>query len=495
MVDLLGSGEIEGSIKPTRVSFPKPDLILLRYTERKQIRWSLTMRNFRCSCRAVSVSLGVLAVLFLVVVGVSTVAWAYDGDLDPSWNGNGMGDPGTVTQGLGIAMQCDGKIVVAGLTNVGGDPNHLLIARFDSDGSLDASFASAGIFTVSVGTMGDGVWDVALQSDGKIVAVGFLTEFIYGPDFLVVRLTAAGVLDSSFSGDGIENFRFNNAHSRAYAVAIQNDGGIVVVGTTLDQTAIAVARLTSAGELDATFDGDGLATFDFTFGDDRGWDVVVQEDGRILVVGSASVGVDTVFVVLRLLTDGSLDTSFGVGGGGAAAVDFGSESLGHAIALQPDGKVVVAGVTGSPTSIAVARLTSAGILDSSFSGDGMAIIIPDPPQDAAWDVAMLGDGRIMVAGSVTFEGTDRLALARFTADGDLDLSFGWTGWVPYSGPNGYGFGVAIQPNDRKIVAVGYVVNSASEVFMKIYRVIGDVDLIFAADFECGDTVAWSASFP
>ena len=89
------------------------------------------MRNFRCSCRAVSVSLGVLAALFLVVVGVSTVAWAYDGaldppwdgQLDPSWNGNGIvtwGNPGTVTQGLGIARQCDGKIVVAGLTSVGG---------------------------------------------------------------------------------------------------------------------------------------------------------------------------------------------------------------------------------------------------------------------------------------------------------------------------------------------------------------------------------------
>jgi len=164
--------------------------------------------------------------------------------------------------------------------------------------------------------------------------------------------------------------------------------------------------------------------------------------------------------------------------------------------LQPDGRIVVAGVTGSPTAIAVARLTSAGILDTSFSGDGMTTIIPDPPQDSAWDVAMMGDGRIMVAGTVSFDGADRLALARLTADGELDLSYGGgSGWVPYTMPNGYGSGLSIQPNDRKIVAVGYLQNSASEVLMKAVRVVGDETLIFAANFECGDTVAWSASVP
>jgi uncharacterized delta-60 repeat protein len=343
--------------------------------------------------------------------------------------------------------------------------------------------------------MGAAGWDVVIQPDGMIVAAGYAADALVGPSFLVVRLTAAGVLDSGFSGDGIQKFNFGG-QAQALAVALQDDGGIVVAGYTLSQTAIAVARLTPDGELDATFDGDGLTTFDFAFGDDTGYDVVVQKDGRILVVGSASVGVDTVFVVLRLLTDGSLDTSFGIGGGGAAAVDFGSNSLGHAIVLQPDGRMVVAGVTGSPTAIAVARLTSAGILDTSFSGDGMTTIIPDPPQDSAWDVAMMGDGRIMVAGTVTFDGTDRLALARFTADGELDLSYGGgSGWVPYTMPNGYGYGLTVQPNDRKIVTVGYLQNSTSEVFMKVFRVVGDGNLIFAANFECGDTVAWSASVP
>lgn len=457
------------------------------------------MRSLGYSFRVDSVSMGFAAVLFLALVGVSTMASAYDGELDSSWNGNGIvswGDPGTATNGLGIAMQCDGKIVVVGMTNVGGDPNDLMVARFNSDGSLDSSFASAGIFTVSPGIMGAAGWDVVIQPDGMIVAVGYAAEALVGPSFLVVRLTAAGVLDSSFSGDGIQKFRFGG-QSSAHAVALQDDGGIVVVGNTLSQTAIAVARLTPDGELDATFDGDGLATFDFGFGDDTGFDVVVQEDGRILVVGSASVVADTVFVVLRLLTDGSIDTSFGVGGGGVAAVDFGAESKGHAIVLQSDGKVVVAGVTGSPTAIAVARLTSAGILDTSFSGDGMTTIISDPPQDAAWDVAMMGDGRIMVAGSVTFAGTDRLALARLTGDGELDLSYGWTGWVPYSQAlsNGYGLGLTVQPNDRKIVTVGYVMESASEVFMKVFRVIGDSNLVFAANFDCGDTAAWNASVP
>ncbi|MCD4748939.1 MAG: hypothetical protein K8R59_06140 [Thermoanaerobaculales bacterium] len=442
--------------------------------------------------------MSVSAALFLVLVGVSAGAWVYDGELDSSWSGNGLatwGDPGTVTTGRGIAMQCDGKILVAGVTNVGGDPSDLMVARFNSDGSLDTSFASAGIFTISPQSFGAAGWDVAVQPDEKIVVVGYSAQALSGTSFLVVRLTAAGVLDTSFSGDGIQIFNFGS-HARAHAVEIQDDGGIVVVGETLNQTAIAVARLTLSGELDATFDTDGLATFDFIFGDDKGWDVVVQDDGRILVVGSASVGVDTVFVVLRLLTDGSLDTSFGSGAGGVAAVDFGTDSLGRAIALQPDGRMVVAGVTGNPTAMAVARLTSAGILDSSFSGDGKAIFDLNPGQETALDVAMMGDGRIIVVGSLTFDGFNYLALVRFSADGDLDLSFGGgTGWVPYLEDGAFGRGLVIQPVDRKVVASGFVENSVTEVFMKVIRVTGDGNLIFAADFECGNTDVWSTSVP
>jgi uncharacterized delta-60 repeat protein len=436
-------------------------------------------------------------ILAAILVGLSTVAGAYDGASDPSWNGNGIatwGDPGTVSRGRGIAVQCDGKVVVAGVTNVGGDPSDLMVARFNPDGGLDTSFASAGIFTVSPGSLGAAGWDVAVQPDGKIVVVGYSAEALVGASFLVVRLTPAGVLDSGFSGDGVQTFNFGS-QAQARAVVIQDDGGIVVVGDALNQTAIAVARLTSTGELDASFDVDGMATFDFNFGDDRGWDAVVQEDGRILVVGSASVGVDTVFAVLRLLSDGSLDTSFGFGGGGAAAVDFGADSLGRAIALQPDGKVVVAGLTGSPTAIAIARLTSAGVLDTSFSGDGKAVFGSNP-DSAAWDVALMGDGRIMVVGSLTFDGFDKLVLMRFGADGELDLSFGGgTGWVPYLDDGSFGRGLVIQPNDRRIVAAGFVENSLTEVFMKVIRIIGDENLVFAAGFECGDTDAWSGSVP
>jgi len=169
------------------------------------------MRSFRRLSRADSVSQAVAVVLFLALMGVSTLASAYDGELDSSWDGTGIvtwGDPGTTTRAMGTAIQCDGKIVVVGTTNVGGDPSDLMVARFNSDGSLDSSFASAGIFTVSPGNMGAGGWDVVIQPDGMIVAAGYAADALVGASFLVVRLIAAGVLDSGFSGDGIQKFNF-----------------------------------------------------------------------------------------------------------------------------------------------------------------------------------------------------------------------------------------------------------------------------------------------
>lgn len=436
---------------------------------------------------------------FLVVaLGVSCVGFAADGDLDPSWHSDGVATLGvtdTRYAGNAIALQCDGKVVVAGIANGAGESAELAVVRYNPDGSLDSSFATNGLFAIDVGDIGSSGWGVAVQADGKIVVVGGTVLMFGGTQFLVMRLTSGGVLDTTFAGDGIEIFNFGAA-SRARAVALQGDGRSVIVGTSTYLSAIAAARFTTNGHFDYSFDADGKQLIDFTFGDDEGWGVAVQEDGRILVVGTASVVAGSVVAVIRFLSDGTLDTSFGAGAGGAAAVDFGTYSHGRAIAVQEDGKIVVVGITDDGTSVAVARLTSAGLLDTTFSGDGMVTRDFGEGIDEGWDVALQGGGRIVVTGSGYTSGSHKLAVLRFLADGSLDPSLGGSGFVLVSlGTDFVGRAVAVQPNDWKLVVAGIVSISVNETQLAVVRLIGDDSLIFAAGFECGATSAWSSTIP
>ncbi len=439
-----------------------------------------------------------LSSIFLAaLLGSTGSVCAADGDLDPLWNSDGVATIGvtdTIYQGYRIALQCDGKVVVAGIANGAGESADLAVVRFNADGSLDSSFGTAGLFAINVGDFGSSGLDLAIQPDGKIVVVGTVYNDIFsgGIGFLVIRLTNGGVPDSTFSGDGIFGFNFDGS-SWAQAVAIQDDGRIVIVGRTNNLSAMAVARLTTGGALDSSFSGDGKVLVDFTMGDDEAWDVVMQEDGRILVVGDADTGVGSVAVVVRLLSNGTLDTTFGSGGGGGAAINFGYDSFGRAIALQKDGKIVIAGITDSATSVAVARLTTGGLLDPTFSGDGMVTRDFNYGPDEGWDVAMQGDGRIVVAGSGYVDGLHYVALLRFTTDGTPDPTLGGYGYSLVSfGFNAFGRGVAIQPHDHKIVATGFVQAGSSESSLTVIRAIGNTDLIFAAGFECGGFSGWSS---
>jgi uncharacterized delta-60 repeat protein len=255
---------------------------------------------------------------------------------------------------------------------------------------------------------------------------------------------------------------------------------------------MAIARLTTTGQLDTTFDGDGKVLIDFTFGDDQAWGVEIQDDGRILVVGTAAIPGGSVAAVVRLLDDGSFDTSFGPGAAGATAIDFGIYSEGRGIALQDDGKIVVAGETDHLTSVAVARLTDTGILDPSFGGDGMVTRDFGLGPDVGFDIGVQHDGGIVVSGSVAGSAIPLGAVMRFTPSGAVDTSFGNGGvsLVPLTDAT-FLFGMTMQPNDGKIVAVGYVEYGIDDSRVMVMRAVGDSALIFASDFECGDTSAWN----
>jgi uncharacterized delta-60 repeat protein len=358
---------------------------------------------------------------------VALVRYNTDGSLD-----NSFGTNGKVTTAIGsgrdeaidIAIQSDGKIVVAGMSHNGTDLDFAVV-RYEADGSLDSGFGTGGKVTTDIG-VDDEVRALAIQSDGKIVAVGY-SDSGSNLDIAVVRYTASGVPDTTFDGDGIVTTSVGSADDRGYDVAIQSDGKIVVTGDA-DMGAFpstswdfAVLRYNSDGSLDTGFDSDGKVTTDFEGGTpNHGRGVVIQSDGKIVVSGSSNDSTWDV-VAARYASNGSLDTSFD--GDGKVLVSIGgSHDFSEALALQSDGKIVMVGSSnnGSDNDFGLVRLNTDGSLDGSFDGDGKVTTPIGSGHDTGSDVAIQGDGRIVMAGPSSNGSDNDFAIARYYPDGSLD---------------------------------------------------------------------------
>jgi uncharacterized delta-60 repeat protein len=376
------------------------------------------------------------------------------GSLDTGFGSGGMvisAVDSSMAKGESIAIQNDGKIVVAGYD--GGD---FFVIRYNSNGTLDTSFGAGGKVTTSIGSGNDEVSSVAIH-DGKIVVAGYSNNGS-DYDFAVVRYTAAGALDPGFDTDGKVTTSFGADDDKAYGMAIKSDGTIVVVGLTTAGTdeLFAIACYTDAGALDTSFSADGMATAVVgTAGIDTAYCVAIQDDGKIVVAGSAWMTNAYDFAVVRYTATGALDTSFDTDG--KAITDMGTNhDYIFGIAIQGDGKIVAAGETSSPSTydIDLARYTAGGVLDTTFGTNGKV------KTTAAFDanakcVAIQGDGKIVIAGSISNESDSDFAVVRYLSDGALDTSFDSDGIVT-TDINSYqntGRAIALQ-NDGKIVIMG-----------------------------------------
>jgi uncharacterized delta-60 repeat protein len=333
------------------------------------------------------------------------------GALDPTFDGDGI----LVVHGMtpnDVAVQSDGKIVVAGLANIDlGDAvaTDFAVARFNPGGTPDTTFSDDGIATADFNGGEDIGLAVALQTDGKIVVVGSTAPNFTGRDFAIARFNDGGTLDTSFSGDGLLRMSLFGGNDRANAVAIQTNGRIVVAGEThgaFDSSDFGLARFRADGRRDLSFSGDGkLRT---SFGPfDRAFDVGLQADGKIVAGGSAygrPAGVD--FALARYTPRGRLDPTFSKDG--KQRTDFtGGNDEAHGLVIQPNGRIVLSGSAAPPhdpddVDFGLARYRASGRLDLSFSGDGkQRTRFGTNHQDYGFDAALQADGRIVVVGSVT----------------------------------------------------------------------------------------------
>jgi uncharacterized delta-60 repeat protein len=277
-------------------------------------------------------------------------------------------------------VQSDGKIVVAGrFYDPATDNEDFALARYNTNGSLDKTFSGDGKQTTDFGSSDDYARALAIQSDGKILVAGG----VYDPasnneDFGLARYTTSGLLDNSFDGDGKQTTDFNY-YDYANGVAIQSDGKIVVAGGVYDPATgsndFGLARYNTNGLLDDTFDGDGKQTTDFGSSYDYARALAIQSDGKIVVAGGVydpATDSDD-FALARYNTSGALDNTFSEDG--KQTTDFGnSYDYANAVAIQSDGKIVVAGGVYDPATgnedFGLARYTTSGLPDDTFDEDG-----------------------------------------------------------------------------------------------------------------------------
>jgi uncharacterized delta-60 repeat protein len=378
--------------------------------------------------------------------------------------------------GEDVALQPDGKILVTGTILDATSHWYFGVFRYTADGSLDRTFAGGGFAEVDVGNA-EFAHAVAVQRNGRIVVAGE-ADCPFSLCFALVRFLPDGSLDRSFGANGVVRTMFARyGASRAYDVAVQPDGKIIAVGMRFlgndaqNDELFAVARYRPDGKLDRTFSHDGLASVDFGFGDADASAVAVQRGGKILVAGSGARNANRTeedFAVARLRANGRLDRSFS--GDGRVTVDFGhrlSDGV-HGLTPRRDGRIVLAGSSGKRGAvprIAVARLLANGRLDRSFGAGGKRLTRPGRYGGYANTVVQQSDGRIVVAGRVFDDrrlDTSAWALARYGRGGALDRSFGHGGLVVSDFSTGADWvGALAVQRDRRIVAVGSIGESQS----------------------------------
>ncbi|MET9965919.1 calcium-binding protein [Streptomyces sp. NPDC006356] len=352
----------------------------------------------------------------------------------------------------GVAVQADGKIVVVGRTS---DPETLnpefTVVRYNPDGTLDTGFGTGGTVVTEFGTGGPSeAFSVKVQANGGIVAVGSS-----GAAFALARYNGDGSLDTGFDGDGRVTTTFAGGAATAFDVALQSDGKIVAAGRAgynypANASDFALARYNGDGSLDTGFDADGRVTTAFAEADVIGG-VALQSDGKIVVSGFS----DFDFALARYNPTGTLDSGFS--GDGKVTTDFGSGTLdrGSDLALQSDGKIVVAGM--SQAEFAVSRYNPDGNLDGGFGiGGKVTTDVANGFFDTASAVALQPDGKIVASGNT---GDDR-GLVRYQVaatpppPSGVDLSVRKTGPTTVSIGDRPTYSVTVTNNSTTTSATG-----------------------------------------
>ena len=400
---------------------------------------------------------------------------AGDGDLDQTFGNGGKvitDFSGRTDIGQAVAVQPDGKVVVVGQSGLNG-VFHSALGRYNADGTLDATFGDGGKALVTLDAGGDLLTSVAIMPDGKIVAAGALNQNNANVAFLVARFNSDGSLDATFGNGGKTITTFGDPAAQANALLVQPDGKVVLVGHSgagsySELNDFTLARYETNGDLDSTFGNGGKIRTHFAGEANTGTratDAMLQPDGKIIAVGHYKTeAVRRQFAVARYMQNGNLDPTFG-GDGKVTTILGDFDAYGMAGVLQPDGKVIVGGFKDARRNddFALSRYNADGSVDTSF-GNGGSIIndLFGSSDDIVYALATTPDGKLLATGRTGAYPNFRFGLARYNQNGTFDQSFGNAGKVltDFGGVSSQSYGSALQ-SDGKIVLAGYTISGAT----------------------------------
>lgn len=384
---------------------------------------------------------------------------------------------GSQVQFNSVAVQSDNKSVAAGNVIIQGVMQGLIV-RYGTNGLMDATFGTAGIVTILVSDS-TSINAVALQSDSKIVVAGVVDNS--GNQIFVARYTSTGVLDTTFNSTGIVTTAITGSDaSQANAILVQSDGKIVVGGLAVisGTSNFMVARYNVDGSLDTSFNsaGDQPGIITTAINDAASVSAIaLQSTDDIIASGTSLDGSDFQFTSVRYTSSGTLDTSYGTSG--ISTVLFGSGSVASSNAVLSDDSILIGG-SYNINNFVVAKFTSDGALDTSFGASGIAVATIGVSAQANAMVVQPSDEKIVVVGTSVLTNEGFVALARFETDGSLDSTFGTGGIVTTAlGFNAVAYGVALQ-SDEKIIIDGFT--DANALIIR-YLSTGLRDVLFAAD--------------
>jgi len=394
-----------------------------------------------------------------------------------------------------VAVDPDGRIVLAGST--GGASSAL--AGITRAGSLDSTFGDGGVVVHDLGAgQGDALHSFVRLGDGRYAGCGSVFGGATGQDFIVARFGIDGSLDTTFDGSGYAATPFLESGSggvlfdQCNAVAVQSDGMIVSAGVTYETgpASVALTRHTAAGALDASFGDGGKVDINASTaanGNSEAHALMLQPDGKLLIAGYAYANGHNALLLMQLDTDGTPDASFGNGGITRTPVGT-SEDIANAIVRQADGRIVIAGssIIDGRRDFVLARYDANGTLDPAFGSGGLVTTPIGPGDDRAFALALMPWGRIVAGGSARIStsasGSD-LALVAYNADGTLDRYFGDGGkrMIDVSDLDDIVYGLAADIGGQHFWAVGTASPDATQDFVAVE--VGLPDTIFRHGFD------------
>uniref|UniRef100_UPI00307F835A T9SS type A sorting domain-containing protein n=1 Tax=Ignavibacterium sp. TaxID=2651167 RepID=UPI00307F835A len=392
-------------------------------------------------------------------------------------------------QAYDVKIQNDGKIVICGVTWAGAPsyPSYFTVVRYNSDGTLDNTFNGDGKFIGDFSSIYNYAFSMAIQIDGRILVAGETLGLSNNSEMAVIRLKTDGTLDDTFGTGGKVKIAFPNANASASFIGIKFinlfNQKIVIGGTVTpdgSDSEFSVVQLNLSGSLDNNFGSGGIVRTDLTSNFESILDCIIQQEEKILAVGNSNF---SSIAIVRYNSDGSLDNTFS--GDGKVITSLGEWSNAHKVVLQNNNRIITLGnyVSGNQRDILMVRYNTNGSLDYTFGNNGYITTSVSDTSDVAMDAAFQSDGKLVVAGySFDSFGSGNFVVLRYIISSNL-VSVEEEGEIPTEFKLEQNYPNPFNPSTKIKYTIPDVRSDLALTVLKVYDILGNEVVTLVNDYK------------